>query len=238
MRHQATGISPALRGVANLPWAAVALAAVALVGCNDSTSPAKPVVAALKVAVADSEAGTVGTVLTTPLSVRAVDASGNPVPGASVTFSVSRDGSVSPATAVADDSGLATTTLTIATVAEQIVVTATDSAVTPVTIIVTAMPAAPAALAKVSGDSQTVAAGTPAPAPLVVQVTDQYGNPVPGVTVTWATSGAGVLGSASTQTDATGSAQNTFTLDPAAGAQTVTVSVTGLASLTFTETGT
>jgi len=216
---------------------------VVLAGCKDNTSPTTGtlVAAALRPAVADTQAGTVGTLLAPPLSVRVVDASGNPVPGVPVTFTVSSDATVSPATAVTDDSGLAKTALTFGTVAGQIVVTATDSgvgSVGPVTFVLTATPDTAAILAKVSGDSQSTGAGTQAPLPLVVQVTDAYGNPIKGLTVSWSTSGAGILGSASSLTDATGHAQTTFILDAAAGVQTVTASYGGLTPVVFTETGT
>lgn len=240
MIHEAAGIAVTRRRTARLIASALVLAAGVLAGCKDNTSPSTsiPVAAAVRPAVADTQAGTVGTLLVPLLAVRVVDANGNPVPGASVTFTVSSDASVSPATAISDDSGLAKTAVTLGTVAGQIVVTATDSSIAPITFVLTATPDTAAILAKVSGDSQSTGAGTPAPVPLVVQLTDAYGNPIHGLTVSWTTSGAGTLGSATSVTDATGHAQTTFTLDPAAGVQTVTATVGSLAPVTFTETGT
>ena len=64
----------------------------------------------------------------------------------------------------------------------------------------------PANAFKVSGDSQVVAIGSAA-APLVVRVTDRYGNPVAGFQVAWAaTTGLTPIGLTS-KTDSNGLAQ-------------------------------
>jgi hypothetical protein len=76
-------------------------------------------------------------------------------------------------------------------------------------------------------------------APLVVLVKDGAGKPVPNAGVTIAvTAGGGPLSATSAATDATGQAQTTLTLGPAAGANTVTATTPGAAaSVTFAETG-
>jgi len=73
-----------------------------------------------------------------------------------------------------------------------------------------------------------------------VKVADQFGNGVAGVTVTFAVSGGGgsVTGATpTTGSDGTASAGG-WTLGPTTGANTLTASATGLASVTFTATGT
>lgn len=78
-----------------------------------------------------------------------------------------------------------------------------------------------------SGDAQSAAAGTELPDPIRVLVT-RDGEPEAGVTVAWATSGAGsAMAPASNTTDAQGIAATTWTLRQAAGAATATASVTG-----------
>ncbi|MFI5207306.1 MAG: Ig-like domain-containing protein [Gemmatimonadales bacterium] len=220
-------------------WASTMLLVfgAAVSACKDTTNPV-PVPAAVKADVADTLAGVVAAPLDSALKVLVVDANGNPIAGTSVTFSSSAGGSFSPGVAVTDDQGVAQATYTFGTVAGAIVVTASDTTATPATFYLTAMPAAPSAMTSVSGDAQSGAAGSQLSLPMVVLVADQYGNPVSGVTVTWTTSGAGTLSTTSSQTDASGHAQTTLTLDGTAGSQTVTASATGLTNVVFTATGT
>ncbi|MGI8498700.1 MAG: Ig-like domain-containing protein [Gemmatimonadaceae bacterium] len=94
-------------------------------------------------------------------------------------------------------------------------------------------------LRKVSGDLQMGAAGSDLTNPLVVQVKDQSGQPMAGVTVTWAvTAGGGSVSRSSTVTDATGVAQVTWTLGSSLGSGAVTAIAAGLPPVTFTATQT
>ena len=82
-------------------------------------------------------------------------------------------------------------------------------------------------LAIVSGSGQTAPVGTSLPEPLVVQVTDQAGNPVGGVGVTWAMTGpdgqpAGSLSHVSTTTGTDGTTQVTATLGNQPGPYRIT----------------
>ncbi|HEX9729898.1 MAG TPA: Ig-like domain-containing protein [Gemmatimonadales bacterium] len=92
----------------------------------------------------------------------------------------------------------------------------------------------PAGLVKVGGDDQNAPINTTLPAPLVVQVNDANGDPLPGASVTWAvaTGGGGVTPSASV-TDAGGQASTAWTLGPTLGTQQVTASADGFV-VTFT----
>ena len=81
----------------------------------------------------------------------------------------------------------------------------------------------PTTLSLVSGDSQTGTVGTALANPFVVRVTDANGDPVAGVTVTFAvTAGAGTLTAIQVDTDAQGLASSTLILGPNPGANTVT----------------
>lgn len=89
----------------------------------------------------------------------------------------------------------------------------------------------------VSGDQQTTTAGAALAAPFVVTIDDQNGDPMSGVTVTWAiTSGSGSLSATSSVSDSNGDAQSTYTAGTEAGTATVTATVSGLTALTFTVT--
>ncbi len=80
-----------------------------------------------------------------------------------------------------------------------------------------------------SGSAQGAVIGTGLDAPLVVHVTDQYGNAIAGVPVTFTSSGHGLLGSSSATTDNSGNAQTTLSFPTnIAGLDTVTATVSGV----------
>ena len=88
----------------------------------------------------------------------------------------------------------------------------------------------PAEVAIVSGDNQQAAPGAALDQPLVVEVRDQFGNPLPGASVTFTvTAGDGQLSGRftieETTTDAVGRAERTLTLGPEPGTNTVGVSL-------------
>ncbi len=95
---------------------------------------------------------------------------------------------------------------------------------------VTITAAAAATLSVASGNNQTSVVAQILGTPLAVLVTDQYGNPVPSVSVTWGiASGGGSLGSLTSQTNSSGLATNaSWTLGTGAGAQSVTATVAGI----------
>jgi len=98
----------------------------------------------------------------------------------------------------------------------------------------------PSAIELLDGDNQSGPVGQALANPLVVLVTDDAGNPVEGVSVSWTAQGGGsVSGSAST-TGSNGRASTQRTLGPQPGAQTTQASVAGLegSPLTFTSTAT
>ena len=71
----------------------------------------------------------------------------------------------------------------------------------------------------VSGDEQEAMVGTVLPDPLVVRVTDDDGNPVSGVSITWTAEGGGSVSNATVATGSDGLASVQRTLGPTAGAQ-------------------
>ena len=96
-------------------------------------------------------------------------------------------------------------------------------------------------IAKVSGDNQTAAAGSPLTNALVVQVRNGSNVPVSGAAVTFAvTGGGGTVAPTAAVTDVNGNASTVLTLGSAVGTNTVSVSAsaTGTGSVTFTATGT
>ena len=98
-------------------------------------------------------------------------------------------------------------------------------------------PTTPTKIEMVSGNGQNGVVGQPLPSPLVVLVTDDNGNPVPDVQVTWAAQGGGSVSSAVTQTGSNGHASVTRILGTELGPQgtTATASLDG-SPITFTST--
>jgi len=94
------------------------------------------------------------------------------------------------------------------------------------------------AIVAVSGDAQTDTVAATLASPLVVKVSDQQGNALPGATVTWAAIGGGVVSSSSTTTDATGQSSVTWTIGATPGPESATATVASLAPVTFHATAT
>ena len=95
-------------------------------------------------------------------------------------------------------------------------------------------------LRKISGDYQEKEAYQHLPNPLVVEVLDQYGAPLPDATVSFTVSpSVGVLSPASATTDSNGQASTILRFGKTTGTYTVTVAAAGVTqSVTFTATAT
>jgi Leishmanolysin/Bacterial Ig-like domain (group 2)/Bacterial Ig-like domain (group 1) len=97
----------------------------------------------------------------------------------------------------------------------------------------------PAEIEKISGDAQAAPAGSTLPAPLVVQVNDARGNPVPNATVVFTvTQGDGTTSSSTALTGPDGRASTSYTTGTVSGSAQVvsaTIETTSL-SVSFTAT--
>jgi type II secretory pathway pseudopilin PulG len=143
-----------------------------------------------------AESATVGTAYATPLSVTATDQYGNVVSGATVTYAVPGSGpsaTASTYTATTNSSGVATSaTFTANHIAgSYYLVSATTPGATAISFALTNTAGAPTTLTATSGSGQTATVGSGFTNPLVATVTDQYGNPVSGATVTFTVPGSG-----------------------------------------------
>lgn len=173
--------------------------------------------------------GNVGTPLAAPAVVQVNAADGIGVPGVSVVFSAPVGGHVSVATVETDADGRASVGLTLGTAAGQQLFGAGVGDLSAA-IPETANPGAAALIGVVSGNGQrdTIHKSL---APLVVRLTDQFGNPIAGAVVSWArTSGAGSLAGTTSTTNTDGRATMTYTLGNVVGSETVTASISGLTS--------
>ena len=188
----------------------------------------------------NAQTATPGTTLPDPLVVEVVDGDGNAVVGAAVTWVVTAGaGSVAPTTGTTDGEGRASTVWTLGAAAGANALQAIVSGVGQAEFTATAAAGAPSRIRAVSGDGQSGPAGGRLAAQLVVQVLDDAGNPIGGVTVTFAIeSGGGSVSPTTAQTAANGQAATAWTLGPAVGAQRVSASASGAGSVRFDATST
>ncbi len=91
---------------------------------------------------------------------------------------------------------------------------------------------------RVSGDSQTVAAGALLPASMVVRVLAQNGDPLSGQVVSWtlASGATGTLAASTSTTDGSGQASMDFTAGTIAGSVDVGATVASTISVVFSHT--
>jgi hypothetical protein len=94
-------------------------------------------------------------------------------------------------------------------------------------------------IAIASGGAQNATVGTAAASPVVAKVTDQSGNPIAGIIVTFTPSAtSGSVSSSQATTDSTGSASVTWTLGTVAGADSMSVTAGSLTPTTVVATAT
>jgi hypothetical protein len=145
-------------------------------------------------------------------------------------------GSITGANATTNGSGIASVgSWTLGQTAGTNTLTATVSGIAPVSFTATGAADVAATLGKVSGDNQSANLNTVLPNPLVVLVSDQFGNPVSGVTVTWAPSD-GNLSATTSNTNASGQAAVNWTLGSAQANPNVTATVASLTPVVFQAT--
>jgi hypothetical protein len=96
--------------------------------------------------------------------------------------------------------------------------------------------AQPASVEAVSGDGQVGLIDETLPDPLVVQVLDDEGRPLEGITVQWSVAGGGSVSESSVVTNVDGRASAVRTLGGVAGEQTTTATVEDLSPVVFTST--
>ena len=224
--------------------ALVAMGIFATTSCSGDGGPtAVATVASVSAEAGDHQVSTVGTVLADSLAVLVTNAGGDGVANVAVTWTPSsRSGTPNTHSVVTNANGIAKIAWTLGTSPGTDSMTAAVHGISSV-FTATARVGAAAQLTVVSGNRVVEAAAASTLPPLIVAVTDQYGNPVPAVAVTWAvTAGGGSLASASTTTDAFGQATNTWTLGSVGSGtlNTVTASVTAtdaghtIGAVTFT----
>lgn len=190
------------------------------------------------------QSGPIGTLLGAPLVVRVVGQDGLGVGGVPVRFRGLVGGGVpSDSLVVSDSLGLAQTEVTLGTVIGSQSIEASATGLDPVVFNLTGTAGIPVSIAANSPVTQAATVVTAVASPPSVIVHDALGNPVPGVTVTFAViAGDGTILPASAVTSAAGIASLTsWVLGAVAGTgnNVVEASVTGLTGspVRFTASG-
>ncbi|MDE3127272.1 MAG: Ig-like domain-containing protein, partial [Gemmatimonadota bacterium] len=165
---------------------------------------------------------------TVPFRVTATDSTGKAVVGVDIHWTVSNAalGTVDQASGVFTPAGGSGTTFVVA---------ATPNGLRDSATVIVSVP--PARLVLVSGGSQTGAAGSALPQPVVVQVQGANGSPVAGIAVAFGGGTGGATANPATAiSGADGNAQTAVTLGPGAGAQTIVATAAGVSPLAIPAT--
>jgi adhesin/invasin len=187
------------------------------------------------VTAGNNQTGAVGSPLPASLQVRVTDAHGNTVSGVLVQWSTG-NGSANPSNSQTASNGRASTTWTLGTTLGSQSLQASVSGAGSVTFNATAEAGPPTAIAITGGNGQTGTVGVALESPLEVEVTDAYGHPVGGVTVTWSPA-SGSVSPPGSNTGSDGVATTVWTLGTTAGPQALNVSAAGVSgSKEFTAT--
>jgi hypothetical protein len=191
----------------------------------------------------NNQSAAVGTQLPHALVVLVTDQYGNPVVGNGVTFSDGGAGGTlsNPNPVVTGSNGTASQSYTLPSLSGNVAINATATGVAnPAAFTETAVAGPAGNIAVTSGNNQIAPAGTQLPQALTVVVTDQYGNPVSGVSVYFSDGGAGGIFSNQNPgvTASNGTSTQLYTLPAAPGSVTITATAAGGSNAAvFTETG-
>jgi hypothetical protein len=202
-----------------------------LVACGDDgpSDPSAP--RAIAKVSADSQSTTVGVTMAQPLVVVVTGAGETPLPNVEVVWGIlAGGGTFNDTTTTTDANGHAQVTYTPGTTPGRAEVGAAVPGIS--TSFILTLVAGPAAgLQKFGSDNPAAVVGSKLT--LSVKMVDAYGNGIAGGVVNWAAS-AGTVDVATSTTDAGGVASVTYTTGTDKGRYTLTASVDGLPTATFT----
>jgi hypothetical protein len=167
--------------------ASVVAACLVLSACSGgNTAPEGQTPATLSRVGADGQSAVVGRTLTSPLSLKVLDAKGRPVSGVSVSWSViAGGGMLSPASSSTDDQGVASTQWTLGTEPGEHKATGVVGSLPPVTFTATAHPV-PVAHVRISSLEDSIFVDQTRQLSAVVE--DSAGNVLNGRSISWSSS--------------------------------------------------
>ena len=184
--------------------------------------------AQLRVINGNNQTGRVSTVLLNPITVQVLNASGFPMGGVPVAFTVTQGGgSVSAASrTTSDPDGVATVSWTLGSTVGTQILTASVAGLPSVTVTATATAATPAASQSTISVLPTAIQSGGEEATVTVTLRDAGGNPVPNTVVTFSGSTGAIFSATSVTTNASGVA-TTRVHSSTAGTLTILASVNG-----------
>jgi len=184
----------------------------------------------------NNQTGPAGGTLPTALVATVTDACGNPVAGAQVTWTVTQgSATLSKVVGTSGTGGQVLAYVTFGSAAGTVQVTATYGTSSVVTFSLTSQAVA-GSMTILNGNNQTTTVGTPFPQSLTVQLKDGSGNPIVGVSVSFAvTAGNAIATPTSAPTDSLGRASTVVNASTNPGSITVVASYSSVsASFTLT----
>lgn len=194
-----------------------------------------PTPAGLAAVNSDLRTATVDTEVDPPISVQVVDSLGDGIEGIAVTFTAPETGpsaTVTPNPALTDADGIAEVTTTANTVAGSYTVVAEVQGVEQqVEFPLQNTAGSAASVNSLSGAAQSAVVGSQFGQALIVEVEDEFGNPVPNVPVTFTAPAQGASAtfpSSTVMTGANGQAGITPSANGTAGAYVISASVPGV----------
>jgi adhesin/invasin len=213
----------------------IGLTTAVLVACggDDLILPSDGDPASITIVQGDGLTGRVGERLAQPLVIEVLDGADRPMANARVAIDLT-GASAEPDTLTTDQAGRASAEITLGSQIGETegvarVIAPEGPAEVRAGFTLVALAASANGLSLVSGDEQTGVAGTTLSDPLVVEVTDAFGNPIADQPIAWTAEGGGSVSEIATTTDAQGRSAVTRTLGPASGTQTTLASSAGLA---------
>ena len=215
----------------------LALLLGALAGCDDGDPLLFGEPDSLEPLSAEHQEGTVGERSGESPSVRVLDRRGNPAPGIDVEWSITEGrGQISDRVTRSDDSGMvALEEWTLDTTVGDNAVAASVSGVGSVEFRAAGQPGPPDSLRNPVGHQTVATVASPVNVLPRITVTDQYGNPLEGVTVTFeVVEGDGAVEQPSAVSNPQGRASpGDWILGPVAGIQSMQASSEGLTTVRF-----
>jgi uncharacterized protein (TIGR03437 family) len=184
----------------------------------------------------NNQTGPAGGSLPTPLIATVTDACGNPVAGAQVIWAVTQgSATLSKVVSTSGTGGQVSAYVTFGSAAGTVQVTASFGTSSVVTFSLTSQAVA-GSMTILNGNNQTATVGTTFPQSLTVQLKDGSGNPISGVSVSFAiTSGNATANPTSATTDSQGRASTIVTASTNPGSITVVATYSSV-NATFTLT--
>jgi hypothetical protein len=181
--------------------------------------------AAVALSSGDGQRGRVGRALAKPVRVRVTDAAGNPVPNVDVTLAPSA-GALADSSIATDSAGRATIQWTLGRAPGAHVLTVRAAGVERALEVQAPATVGPAANVAFADAPASGTVGKALASSLVVQVTDEFGNPVSDATVLFGAK-SGRASPTRVVTDAKGEAKTRWVLGTRSGEQSLVVTVRG-----------